>query len=413
MPMAGGWVDRGVIPDIPLEDHTASRNLPSILEFTSVLLADYGDRAWHQPATDAGPAILARLIADTSTAHANVAFKVMDVWLTDYMESIESVGLHGGFAGLLAGCTITESMTPSLSRLTARVVERLGEELAQRLNLPAEIGWEDYDLISGLSGVLATLASATIADPDHVNSAAGLLAKLCRREDLGDLRVSSPRLHGNSQWNHGRVNTGVAHGAAGVLAALCCAADAIEPREELLVTVKRVAEWLRAKSYRDDLGVVSWFPCDGAYRGSTGSVRRQAWCYGTPGIAWTLWEAGRILGADDLMGFAAGAMNSFCHTFDEVRYLSASARSPWEKLGFCHGASGMLAITDSFARNAGHSACAGVSERLERYIESRLADVALMARDGMDLLNGAAGPLATLIVARGGDRGWLRSYGLR
>ena len=69
--------------------------------------------------------------------------------------------------------------------------------------------------------------------------------------------------------------------------------------------------------------------------------RRQAWCYGSPGIAWALWESGRVLGRKDLEAFALDSMASFCAAFDPDFHLDAE---PVARLGFCHGAAGTLAV---------------------------------------------------------------------
>jgi hypothetical protein len=184
--------------------------------------------------------------------------------------------------------------------------------------------------------------------------------------------------------------------------------------EECAGALRHASRWLSDQAYEDAGGLLTWplSGSDGAPPPAAPS-RRQAWCYGTPGVAWTLWEAGRVLADAKLRVLAAEAMASFCAVFDEERYLYDAEPGLLDSLAFCHGAAGTLAVADAFARHVRLVPAIGLRDRLEDYLLHRLGKVPALAGRSMQLLNGATGVLAALLTVRGGDRGWLRQYGLR
>src|SRR4030095_7907082 len=76
-------------------------------------------------------------------------------------------------------------------------------------------------------------------------------------------------------------------------------------------------------------------------------ARRPAWCHGTPGVAWQLAEAGRSLGDTELHGVALRAMTALADGWNDDVHLDAGTAG--DRLSFCHGAAGVLAIADAFA----------------------------------------------------------------
>jgi len=243
---------------------------------------------------------------------------------------------------------------------------------------------------------------------------ARLLARACDHDDLGGLRVGSYRGEELRGWNHGRINTGMAHGVAGVVAALRAACDFMGSPQELTVPLERACQWLAAQAYRDDRGVLAWPPAalEGDRR-PLGDSPRQAWCYGTPGVAWTLWDAGRVLSSDDLKAVANEAMTSFCMAFDEEHFLDPAKEAAWDSLAFCHGAAGILMVADAFTRHANLTPAHELRDRVLHRLLGLLGEVPKAAEERMMLLNGATGILAALLTAQGGDREWLVQYGLR
>lgn len=361
---------------------------------------------------DAGPAVLVSLVLDLEAIDDEVADRVLARWvLTQQAHLCGHPGLYGGLAGLWAGTRLVARQRPQLGAL----VEPLGQALAGYAAAGAwradRVAWHDYDLVSGPAGVvLAATIDAPGEGRDAARSAARHLATLCRDATLEPLRVASYADDELRAWNYGRINTGLAHGVGGVVAALTAAVRDDDP--ELRAALSRAAWALAREAYVDRDGLRTWPPAaaEGAAPPPLPS-RRQAWCYGTPGLAWVLWEAGRALGDLALVARAEDAMSSYCATFDEARYLDREPLA--DALGICHGAAEILAVADAFAVHAGLPPAAALAERLERHLLERLDQVHEISASDATLLTGASGIVATLLTRRGGSRAWLRTLALR
>ena len=269
-----------------------------------------------------------------------------------------------------------------------------------------EVGWRDYDLISGPSGIVLALASDSDCSPVHLLPAAAHLVALCDTDDLRRLRVGAYRYEELRGWNYGRINTGLAHGITGVIAALRAIAQTAGIDEELAVALKRTTSWLVAQSFTDGRGVLTWpsVAVDGSL-GLPQASRRQAWCYGAPGVAWTLWEAGRVLGDTDLQSFALASASSFLTAYDDAFYLDG--------LSICHGAAGLLLITDAFSRFAELPGTGELRDHLECYLLDHIDEAVDSTTTDPSLLSGTSGAIAAVLTLQTGDRTWLPVFGLR
>lgn len=369
---------------------------------------------------DPAPAALARLLAGGD--EDALAVSALRAWSTAPRRAQPHFGLSGGAAGLLVGVRmgvhVDERLHALETKLLATLHRSVPEQLAQVRR--RDRGFGDYDLIIGPAGtLLAALVdrpsaqrSADAATNDLVALLAAHLAELCGTDDLDGLRVSAYAGHEHLDWMQGRVNTGVGHGAPGVLLALAAAARHLEDAQ-LHPPLRHAAQWLMAQAFTDEHGVTCWYGgqlFDGE-EPPVGPMRRQAWCYGTPGVAWALWEAGAVLGDDQIQRFAAEAFDSLARRYDPDWHLFGGGAE--ETLTLCHGASGVLGIADCFHRHAG-SVCAGVlAELLRRHITERAEQLLALAGTDRTLLNGACGAAAMLLSCSGSDRAWMLCLGLR
>src|SRR5690348_4971335 len=132
------------------------------------------------------------------------------------------------------------------------------------------------------------------------------LTGLCDGANLPNLHVGSDGGDPVAGWCLGQVNLGLGHGLPGVLAALIAAWPHLTEadREPVSRSIRTATTFLIHHGRRDDSGVVCWpfatTAVDGPGSGGNHPIaepesRRQGWCYGTPGVAWQLTEAGRIL----------------------------------------------------------------------------------------------------------------------
>jgi hypothetical protein len=364
---------------------------------------------------DAGPAVLVALASAAGHLDLDeVAGAALAAWLDRCEGTSNYAGLFGGLTGLFVGVHSASTFCPRLIPLAGQLRDTLAAWATSGLWRTEEIEWQDYDLISGPSGMILALTADPTCIPECILPAARHLALLCDRDDMDRLRIHAYSGDEQRGWNCGRINTGLAHGVGGVVAALRSACETDESiYEELRTPLRRACRWFVRESYVDDRGLRTWHPAalEGAPRPS-GASRRQAWCYGTPGLAWTLWEAGRVLDDVSLRAFAEEAMRSFCAAFDEQLYIDDGPAD--DALGICHGAAGTLAIADAFALHCGHLEAKTLAEQLEAYLLRRLDDIRQLANENMTLLSGASGILAVLLIRCGvSQRDWLSQIALR
>jgi hypothetical protein len=220
--------------------------------------------------------------------------------------------------------------------------------------------WAAYDAISGLAGIGRVLLAALAAG--HVRCEPALTATLdaltaiilTRHENRPGWWIpASGHPPGVTVHPSGAANTGMAHGIAGPLALLSIAKIAGWTVTGQTAAIRDAAHWLL--DWRINL-TSSWPPHVTGDELDTGvaspvSGRRDAWCYGTPGICRALSLAGHATG-DPLLTETSDA--------SIVSLADRSARD-WDVTGptLCHGHAGVLqCAAHSHASASDHAATA-------------------------------------------------------
>jgi hypothetical protein len=291
----------------------------------------------------------------------------------------------------------------------------------------------DFDVISGLSGVGAYLLCRR-QNPATLQSLHGVTqALIFLAQDDGGL----PRWHtpANLMWDEGmkevypvgNLNCGLAHGIPGPLAFLSLAYRAGLKVPGLPEAIAGIGEFL-CKNRFDDAWGVNWptaVPLEpdnsstiaklrpGDPRSAPEGPSRCAWCYGSPGIARSLWLAGEALDREDFRELAVSGLAAvFRRPVHQRRIDSAT---------FCHGVAGLLAITLRFAHDTGQTLFMEASRDLARQLlDSYQPDSLLGFRnlettdseiDQPGLLDGAPGvALVLLAAATGIEPAWDRLF---
>ncbi|MGA4862590.1 lanthionine synthetase LanC family protein [Streptomyces lavendulocolor] len=364
----------------------------------------------HEPAApDPGIPVLAHLVAATGGADAVAAAgRAVALWARTAGRGPGHPGLYdGGLAGTLVGLRLGAAVHPALHRAADRLRDHLAGPAPVTARRTADVGFPDYDLITGPAGILLALSAGTSAPPP--GTLTGHLTSLCDHDDLPRLRTGQYARHPYLAWTHGRVNTGMGHGVAGIVTALT-AAFRRTGDTGTAGALRRATAWLHARSYVDARGLRTW---PGAAPGGPppeGADPRQAWCYGTPGVAWALWDAADALGDHEAAGRALAAFTTLADRYDEDFHLFG--HTPGDLLGLCHGAAGVLAVADALDRHARLPAAAALAARLRARLLDRLPDALVGPWPG-GLLTGAPGALSALLTAGGAPRDWLPCLGLR
>lgn len=358
---------------------------------------------------DAGPMMLASLALAAGAVTEELADRVVQRWLAGLPDQIAVVGAFGGLGGLHAGVRAASTVYPGLSSLAQALLAQTPRLLAGVPWRSSAVAWRDYDLFNGPAGLV--LAGLTRDGPTAPFAPAiAQLRLLCDDAGLPRLRAGT-EIDPRSAFNIGRVNTGIGHGVAGVVSALRHAVVTADSGTRYRPALARAAGWLARQAFVDARGLLTWPPVGPDRPGAPGAVyQRQAWCYGAPGVAWALWDAGRTLADRSVQELAMTAMRSFCGRFDAELYLDDD---PDAALALCHGAAGTLAVADAFARHAGLGEAGALRDHLARYLADRADRVAGLAGRDLTLLNGAGGILSVVLTAQGGRRDWLPQLALR
>ncbi|GAA2598756.1 lanthionine synthetase LanC family protein [Streptomyces axinellae] len=381
---------------------------------------------------DPGVPVLARLLAEVGGPDERaVAARATAVWVRGAGRGPGHLGLYdGGLSGTLVGLRASAALHPGVGGVADRLHERLLDRPVGEPRRYGAVTFPDYDLILGPAGTLLALTTegpeagprggteaGPGAGPGKAERACELapfaahLAALCDAAELPGLRAHYPG-HALLGWLHGRINTGMGHGVAGVASALSAAVRRLGPRPELAGALVHICHWLRRESYEDARDIRTW---SGAGLDDApllaGADARQAWCYGTPGVAWALWDAADALGDGETAGWAADAFTSLADGYHEGFHLFGD--HPGDRLGLCHGAAGVLAVADAFHRHAALSAATELRARMLRHLLAAEDELRALGRERTGLLTGVGGALAAVLTSTGASGTWLPCLGLR
>ncbi|RAY16218.1 lanthionine synthetase [Actinomadura craniellae] len=225
--------------------------------------------------------------------------------------------------------------------------------------------WQTFDVINGLAGIgRILLVAAQAGNPD---AEPGLHAA---RDSLTAM-IETPDGTRPGWWrpapqnpaaladphNVDAANTGLAHGIAGPLAFLAACQltghGSIRHAEAIRVASDWLLAWRDGDSWppqitADDLAATATAP---SARG-----RRDAWCYGAPGIGIALHTAGQALAAPDVVGVGRSAIDAL-----------AARPGQWDTEGatLCHGTAGVLLCAG--AAGSTSTADTALSELIAQY----------------------------------------------
>lgn len=267
--------------------------------------------------------------------------------------------LFGGTSGMALILSLASRGGRRYQKTLASVHQGLCEQVLlrpwQRTEMDGGVASEDYDIISGAAGVLAYLISLEQPGEQIQVAIEHLLHYLTwlaePGQPVGKERWYIPpmllpnELH-RQDTPQGNFNCGLAHGIPGPLAALALTHLAGYTYPGLREAIAYLANWII--EHRVD---ASWGPdwpsnisLEHALNPADwqhASPTRTAWCYGSPGIARSLWLAGQALDDEQIRQVAIEAFEGALRRPAESRRII----SPH----LCHGIAGLLQIALRFA----------------------------------------------------------------
>ena len=391
-----------------LSGTTAQQALQAVDAIAESITSLPGERDPSLSKGQAGLALLYTWLAQTRRMpQADVlARQCLDQAIEAVSTKAMNASLWGGFTGVAWAADLMGRLLDPDAEDRSETVDDALLRLLSRAN-----PWSaPYDLVVGLTG-LGVYALQRGPRPLAIECLCRVVERLheCAQHDEHGLYWWTPpaEIHQESreQYPSGRVDLGVAHGVAGVIALLggLCGAGAEQATARPLL--EGAVRWLLAHSVPTEADPT--FPIWVA-PGFQPSPARCAWCYGDPGIAAALLMAAR--GAGDA-GWEPAAVALACR---------AAAR-PASQTGvvnasFCHGAAGLAHLYNRMYQATGESKL----RRAALYWLERTLDFYRLARDnggpwvqgswdpaqrelwtwtGIDVVDGAAGVALVLLAA--------------
>lgn len=217
-----------------------------------------------------------------------------------------------------------------------------------------------YDLIQGVCGIgrYALKNRALTEFNDLAIDIVKVLVLFCQPIIVEGAQVPGWYLPATDPLNRrnpdrngkGNFNLGLAHGITGVLAFLSISALSgivVEGQTEVL---RLISSWICSKGKMQWPSSISWDE-EVNSQGPLTSPSRDAWCYGAPGIARSLFLAGKALSDETLQSFALSAFKGvFTRAYASQQNLPVKALWQLPGCGICHGIAGLLLITNAMSR---------------------------------------------------------------
>lgn len=226
------------------------------------------------------------------------------------------------------------------------------------LNLDNGVRMSDFDVVLGLSGIGRYLLLFK-EEPEiriKLEEILDYMVKLSQDNEVYGLIIPNWHIPQDNLFlevekkdnPNGNFNLGLAHGIPGPLALLVKAKDegvSVEGHDD---AIRRIVSWLLKWKQEDNYGpiwpfVVSWEELKEGIK--VVSRHREAWCYGSPGLARTLWMAGNSLGEESWKELAKRSFVATCSRPIEQWAIFAPT--------FCHGYTGLLQILHRMAIDTG------------------------------------------------------------
>ncbi|MNU70010.1 Nisin biosynthesis protein NisC [compost metagenome] len=297
-------------------------------------------------------------------------------------EGIPQLSLWGGLSGILMGAKALSRDRTRYTHFIDQMLNLFMESYKSKLDASIEairsgVDTSHYDVIQGWSGIGRSLLY--FIDQSEIRHAVEDILEYCvllARPKIVDEQLVPgwhipPRFlthhHEQELYPKGLFNCGLSHGIPGVLAFLSVSYEqgvTVQGHKEAIETI---AGWLIRWAREDEYGLY-WPACISWEEQITQTYLREtksrlAWCYGSPGVARSLWLAGTAL---EQVEWKDTAMSAILATFKRPE-------QEWNLFSpiFCHGWSGLLQITHRMWRESGHKDLRRECDRLiQRILES-------------------------------------------
>lgn len=312
---------------------------------------------------------------------------VVHEYILNIVKAIDEVGigsltLYGGLTGICYYIRLASRNETRYKKVLDKLDDFLIKEieishispLKKQLNQSVPCSPHLYEVIQGISGVaiyfLINQKKSSFKAPLH--KMISLMIDLTQPITVNGKTVPGWYVSPESffldeeriRCPNGNFNLGLSHGITGVLALLSIAmihGVVLKGQREAIETI---AQWIQTKQKTGD-DRYFWDSSISFEEETMGFIfqsrkSRDAWCYGTPGVARSLYLAGMALKNESLKTFA----------FEAFFSIFKSTRKEWNlpDSTMCHGIAGLLIITKLMARDTGSTILEKEVERLREIL---------------------------------------------
>ncbi|WIM40591.1 lanthionine synthetase C family protein [Paenibacillus sp. PK4536] len=320
----------------PWNPLTLSHGIPGVCMLYAELNAHFPEEGWDQ------------------LGHQYLSILVNEI--TE--QGIQSSSMFSGAAGIgLTAICLSQNF-----QYYHKFIERIDDYLCTHVPLmitecqQRDAFISDYDVIEGLSGI----ANYLLLHPEEERiqqlqiNVIDYLIQLSKDKEVKGIKVPGwyiPSAHQftaqeSELYPDGNFNLGLSHGISGPLLLLSKAWKQGIKREGQDQAIRKMADFLLQFASEEDhhlfwKGFISWKEFESGHASTEESFRRDAWCYGNPGIGLALWYAGTAL-EEPL--YSDLAITNLKETVQDIHSIFSPT--------FCHGYAGILQILQTIDKQS-------------------------------------------------------------
>ena len=273
-------------------------------------------------------------------------------------DGVRSVSLFSGVAGIGLSAFCNSKNGHAYQTFISNINDIIINAVSPILSFDISKGVPStlYDVIEGLSGILGYLY--VFAEDPQVNKiikkCIRKLIEITEQQEFNGIMVPNwyiPKKyqfteHERNIYPQGNFNTSLSHGTAGILLALAGGIKYGVEECGQIDAIKRIIDFYKKYFVLDAANHVFWHGQISLEEYKTGHInneknfKRDAWCYGNPGIDYALYVAASVLEDSYTQEFV---IKNLCETVNNLHGIYSPT--------FCHGYAGILGILLALENN--------------------------------------------------------------
>ncbi|MCH1965364.1 lanthionine synthetase C family protein [Paraclostridium sordellii] len=334
------------------------------------------------------------------------------------------VSLYGGLSGIAFSIKFISDEYPyykkTLSKLNKLIVRKTNY-MIQYIKHEKEVKMSYYDIISGVSGVALYLMqfkdTYIIECVKNINKFLIDMSKIKKvyNEPILGFYISSENQFLEKEkrmYKRGTLNFGLSHGICSPLVALSLSYEngiIVENQKQTIESLLTILD--KYKVEKEDCifwnGVLSFEEYNSFDSNIYKLEPRASWCYGTPGIARSIYIGGRAIGNDRYLDLAKDSLLYLCKKQDSSEWMLDSPT-------ICHGLSGMAVVLNLMNHEEKNDAyltslkillddILNLYNKSNKYLFKNIDEEIygkFKYEDNLDVLTGSSGVILTLMFLR-------------